>query len=264
MSYALTGRAFKVRETVNILGVKIDNITADDAVQKAVELVRSGAEGRAAMMFTPNPEIIMAAREDNEFRDVINCADLCTADGIGVIYGAKILKTPLPERVTGFDTVCAVFDKLKDTDMSVFLFGSKPGVAEAAAEELKSRYAGLKIAGTHNGYFSEEETPAIVDEINASGARLLLVCLGMKKQENWIFDNRNRLNVGLCMGLGGVLDVFAGNVKRAPDFFVKHNLEWFYRLVKQPSRFVRCLALPKFLITVIRHKRTEPHTPYDG
>lgn len=241
-----------MRNTVDILGVKIDKITAPEAVDRAVGFVK---EGNAAMMFTPNPEIIMAARGDDEFQSVLNSADLCTADGIGVIYGAKIMKTPLPERVTGFDTVCAVFERLKDTDCGVFLFGAKPGVAEKAAEEIKSRYAGIKIAGTHNGYFKEEETPAIVDEINASGARLVLVCLGMKKQELWIYNNRERLNVGLCMGLGGVLDVFAGDVKRAPDFFVRHNLEWFYRIAKQPSRIIRCLALPKFLVTVLTAKK---------
>ncbi len=243
-----------MRKTVNILGVEIDNITAEEAAERAFGFVQDGADGGAAMMFTPNPEIIMAARDDAEFRGVLNSADLCTADGIGVIYGAKILKTPLPERVTGFDTVCALFERIMSTDFGVFLFGAKPGVAEAAARELEQRYDGIKIAGTHNGYFKEEETPSIVEEINASGARLVLVCLGMKKQELWIYNNRGRLNAGLCMGLGGVLDVFAGDVKRAPDFFVKHNLEWFYRLVKQPSRVVRCLALPKILVTVLKNK----------
>lgn len=246
-----------MRETVNILGVKIDNITAEAAVERAVGFVQNKADGRTAMMFTPNPEIIMAARDDHSFCEILNSADLCTADGIGVIYGAKILKNPLPERVTGFDTVCAVFDKLKDTDCGVFLFGAKPGVAERAAAEIERRYPGIKISGTHNGYFKDEETPEIVDEINKSGAKLVLVCLGMKKQESWIFENREKLNSGLCMGLGGVLDVFAGDVKRAPDFFVKHNLEWFYRLAKQPSRLVRCLALPKFLVTVLKNKNEQ-------
>lgn len=238
-------------EKVNILGVNIDKITAADALKKASMLADS--EG-TSVICTPNPEIIMAAYEDSEFKELLNSADMCVPDGIGVVYGAKILGTPIPERVAGFDLCCGLFGELAKAGGSVFLFGAKPGVAELAGEKLTQRYPGLKIAGTRDGYFKEEDEPGIMDSINASGANLLLVCLGAPKQEKWIFKYRDRLNVNLCVGAGGSLDVIAGTVKRAPKIFIKLNLEWFYRLCKQPSRIGRFMMLPKFIITVMKNK----------
>ncbi len=241
-----------MRETVNILGVNIDKITAADALDRAEELVKSPG---VSAIYTPNPEIVMAAYEDKEFLNILNQADMCTPDGIGVVYGSRIIGDPVPERVAGFDLACGLLDRIRKTGESVFLFGSKPGVAEIAAESLKEKYPGLLIAGTHDGYFKEEDVPEIVEQINNSGASLLFVCLGAPKQEKWIAANRGKLKVNLCMGIGGALDVFAGTVKRAPDIFIKLNLEWFYRMCKQPSRFIRCLALPKFILTVKKESR---------
>lgn len=241
------------RKTIEILGVKIDNITADTALDKAYELVTDNSD-RTAMIFTPNPEIVMAAYNDESFKEILNSADMCTADGIGVVYASKILKNPFPERVAGFDLTCGLLEKISHSGEGVFLFGSKPGVAETAAENLKAKYKGLKISGTHHGYFKEEDEEEIIEKINNSGAKLLLVCLGAPKQEKWIYANRDKLNVKLCMGVGGAVDVFAGNVKRAPDMFIKMNLEWFYRLMKQPSRIGRFAALPKFMFTVMKNK----------
>ncbi len=236
-----------MRETVKILGVEIDKITAADALEKAKGFLETPG---VSVIYTPNPEIVMAAYEDPEFCDVLNAADLCTPDGIGVVYGAKILKTPVPERVAGFDLACGVLAHMGKCGDGVFLFGAKPGVAEDAGNKLKEKYPGLVIAGTQDGYFQEEDEPAIVEKINQSGAKLLLVCLGAPKQEKWIAKHKENLAVNLCMGAGGSLDVFAGNVKRAPKIFIKCNLEWFYRLLKQPSRIGRFMALPKFIWTV--------------
>ncbi len=236
-----------MRNTVEILGVKIDKITAADALKKAEELVRT--EGVSAI-FTPNPEIVMAGYEDPAFCEILNSADICTPDGIGVVYASRMLKDPVPERVAGYDLTCALLDSISKTGEGVFLFGAKPGVAETAKENLQKKYTGLVVSGTHDGYFKEEESDGIVEEINNSGAKLLLVCLGAPKQEKWIAANRDKLKVNLCMGVGGAIDVFAGNVKRAPDIFIKLNLEWLYRFCKQPSRFKRFGALPKFMIIV--------------
>lgn len=242
-----------MRETVEILGVNIDKVTEDEALCRAIEFLKGDF---AAKIYTPNPEIIMSAQEDEEFKRILNEADLLTADGIGVVYGAKILKNPLPARVAGFDLTCSLLEYLKDKEDGVFLFGAKPGVAEIAAENLKKKYEGLKICGTNDGYFTEEDVPAIIEKINASGARLLLVCLGAKKQEKWISQNAAKLtSVRLCMGVGGTVDVFAGNVKRAPEFFIKLNLEWLYRLLKQPSRIGRYAAIPKFIVAVLRSRK---------
>lgn len=241
------------RKTIEILGVKIDNITADKALDKAYEIL-TDSKRETAMIFTPNPEIVMAAYEDESFMEILNSADMCTPDGIGIVYASKILKTPFPERVAGFDLTCGLLEKISHSGESVFLLGSKPGVADIAAKNLKEQYRGLNVAGTHHGYFSEEENEKIIQNINSSGAKLLLVCLGAPKQEKWIYSNRGKLNVRLCMGVGGAVDVFAGNVKRAPELFIKMNLEWFYRLVKQPSRIGRFAALPKFMITVMKNR----------
>lgn len=240
-----------MRNTVNILGVNIDNITAAAALDKAEKLVKSDG---VSVIYTPNPEIVMAAYEDVEFCKVLNDADMCVPDGIGVVYGSRIIKEPLPERVAGFDLSMGLIGRMAKFGGSVFLFGSKPGVAEKAAEKLKQNNPGIKIAGTRNGYFSDNDESEIVNEINASGADLLMVCLGAPKQEKWISKYRDKLNVKLCIGAGGSLDVLAGTVKRAPKIFIKLNLEWFYRFCKQPSRIGRFAALPKFIITVMREK----------
>lgn len=240
-----------MRNTVNVLGVNVDKVTFDEALNIAENLAKT--QGVSAI-FTPNPEIIMCAKEDREMREILNSADLCTADGIGVVYGAKILGDPVPQRVAGFDLTCALIERLSATGDGIFLFGAKPGVAEEAQKRLKEKYPGIVVSGTHNGYFKEEDEREIVEEINKSGAKVLLVCLGAPKQEKWIAKHRENLKVNLCMGVGGTLDVLAGTAKRAPEIFIKLNLEWLYRLLKNPSRIGRFAALPKFVIEVVKNK----------
>ncbi len=240
-----------MRKTVNVLGVNVDKVTFAEALDIAENLVK--AEGTSAI-FTPNPEIIMAAREDAELCRILNSAELCTADGIGVVYGAKALGEPVPERVAGFDLTCALLERLAKTGDGVFLFGAKPNVAERAKANLEEKYPGIVISGTRNGYFSPEDEDGIVEEINQSGARVLLVCLGAPKQEKWIAKHQEALTVSLCLGVGGTLDVLAGETKRAPEIFIKLNLEWAYRILKNPSRIGRFAALPKFVMEVLRNK----------
>lgn len=236
-----------MRDTVTILGVQIDKITAEYALKKAERFVRT--EG-VSVIYTPNPEIVMAAYEDPSFCKILNDADLCTPDGIGVVYASRMLHNPVPERVPGFDLTCGLLESIAKTGEGVFLFGAKPGVAETAKKNLEQKYPGLQVCGTHDGYFKPEDEDGIIDAINQSGAKLLLVCLGAPKQEKWIAAHKDALCVNLCMGVGGALDVFAGTVKRAPELFIKCNLEWLYRFFKQPSRLNRFAALPKFMLTV--------------
>ncbi len=240
-----------MRKTVNILGVNVDKLTFDETLEKATGLLKS--EGVSAI-FTPNPEIVMVAKEDAEMRDILNSADICTADGIGVVYGSKILGDAVPQRVPGFDLACALLERISKTGEGVFLFGAKPGVAEIAKQNIEEKYPGIVVSGTHDGYFKPEDEDGIVEEINASGAKLLLVCLGAPKQEKWIAKYKNRLEVALCMGVGGTLDVLAGTAKRAPEIFIKLNLEWAYRILKNPSRIGRFAALPKFALEVLKEK----------
>jgi N-acetylglucosaminyldiphosphoundecaprenol N-acetyl-beta-D-mannosaminyltransferase len=198
----------------------------------------------------------MVAYRDEKFRDVLNEADMLLADGIGVVYASKIVKNPISQRAAGYDTACEALRKLAPYGASVYLFGAAEGVAEKAGEEICRRYPGIKIAGVSNGYFDAEREKQIIADINDKKPDVLFVCLGAPKQEKWIYENRENLNVNFAAGLGGTLDVFAGTVKRAPSFFIKANLEWFYRLLCMPSRIGRMMKLPKFLFgTMIKKNK---------
>ncbi len=233
-------------ETVNILGVHVNKYTMEEAIDKASSLMETE---ELSMIFTPNSEIILYASNNPEFTGVLNSADMIIPDGIGVVYGSKILKNPIKERVAGYDLVCNLLPIMAKKGQSVYLLGAKPGVAEKAAETLIEKHPGLVVAGTHDGYFKDDEE--VIADINKCAPDFLMACLGFPKQENWIYNNREKLNVKLAIGAGGCLDVFAGTVQRAPEFYCKHGIEWLYRLVKQPSRFVRMLALPKFGLKVL-------------
>lgn len=236
-------------DRINILGINVDMVTISEAVDKIISFLKGDG---IRTVYTPNSEIIMEAHRNPDFAKVLNEADLMTADGIGVVYASKYLKKPLKERAAGYDIARLLLQKLNYTNHKLFLFGGKPGVAELAKENMKKDYPELNIVGTRNGYFSEEENDDIIARINASGADLLFVCLGAPRQEKWIYENKDKLNVKVAMGIGGSIDVFAGTVQRAPDFFCKTGLEWFYRLMKEPWRAKRMMDLPKFAITVIK------------
>lgn len=231
---------------VNILGVRVNKYTMQEAVRKASSLMET--EG-LSMIFTPNSEIILYASNNLEFAEVLNKGDMVIPDGIGVVYGAKILKNPIKERVAGYDLVCNLLPIMAEKGQSVYLLGAKPGVAKKAAETLLAKHPGLVIAGTHDGYFKDDEE--VIADINKCAPDFLMVCLGFPKQENWIYNNREKLSAKLAIGAGGCLDVFAGTVQRAPEFYCNHGIEWLYRLVKQPTRFVRMLSLPKFGLKVL-------------
>lgn len=235
-------------DKVNILGVNVDMVTISEAADIIMGFFN---EDKLHSVFTPNSEIIMRAYRDSEFCDLLNNASLLTADGIGVVYASKILKKPISERAAGYDIACRVLEKMNYTDHKLFLFGGKPGVADKAKENLLKKYPSLNIVGTRNGYFKEEEESEIVEQINQSGADIVFVCLGAPKQEQWIDRHKDELKVKIAMGIGGSLDVFAGVVERAPEFFCKTGLEWFYRLCKEPWRIGRMMDLPKFAATVV-------------
>ena len=226
-----------------ILGVRFDNLTQQEAAQRGRQLLK---EDKFHYVVTPNPEFLLAAEKDPEFRRVLNAADLVLPDGIGVVYSAKILGTPLKERVPGIEFAEAMLSALNDMGGRLYLLGAKPGVAEEAGRRICARYPALVLCGTHDGYFKDEQ--AILPEIAAAKPDLLFVCLGAPKQEKWMARWGQHTGAKLAIGLGGCLDVFAGNVQRAPERWQKLGLEWAYRLKKEPKRIGRMAKLPLVLV----------------
>ena len=227
----------------DVLGVLFDDLTMDEALDRAEELMSAGV---GHYVVTPNPEFIQTAKKDEDFCRLLNEADLSVADGIGVIYAARILGCPLKEKVTGIGLASGLCERMAAKGQKLFLLGAKPGVAEEAGERLRARYPGLTICGVHDGYF-QDDTP-VVEQIKRSEADVVFVCLGAPKQEKWMARNGEACGAKLLLGLGGSLDVFAGQVKRAPEGWQKMGLEWLYRLIKQPSRFGRMARLPLVLV----------------
>ncbi len=234
---------------IDILGVPVDMVNRDEAFEIFEEKF---AKPGVTMIVTPNSEIVQNASKDEELKQLIGEADLIIPDGIGLVYASRILGCPLKERVTGIDFLESIIEKLAKSGESIYFLGSKPGVADAAAQKMKEKYPGLVVAGTHHGYFGAEDEADIVSEINKSEADFLCVALGAPKQERFIAQHRDELQmVRGAIGVGGSLDVWAGTLKRAPEFYRKHGLEWLYRFIQQPTRFKRMLALPVFILRVI-------------
>lgn len=238
-----------MNKKLNILGVGVNTYNMASACDFLVKALDSDSMTK---VYTPNSEILLHAYKNPNYAEVLNRGELICADGIGVVYASKILGYPLPERVSGFDLANELLGACAPMGKTLYLFGGKPGVAQKASEKIVSLYPGIKIVGISDGYFDAEKEKAIINDINEKKPDILFVCLGFPKQEIWI-DANSDLNAKIAMGIGGSLDVFAGEVKRAPKIYQRLGLEWFYRLIKQPSRFIRMLALPKFGFTVILH-----------
>lgn len=230
----------------DVLGVNVDNVTLAEAIDAGAALLQ---EEGFHYMVTPNPEFILSARKNEAFRTVLNGADLSLPDGIGVVYAARILGRPLKGRAPGVDFAQGLMERMAKTGDKLFLLGAKPGVAEQAAENLRRAHPGLNICGCHDGYF-KEDLP-VIEAIRAAGADVVFVCLGAPKQELWMASNGPKTGARLAVGLGGCLDVFAGNVQRAPEAWQKAGLEWLYRLIKEPSRIGRMAKLPLILVDAL-------------
>lgn len=234
-----------------ILGVPFVNISPSEAVDRVVSYLNGNGK---SMIFTPNPEMVMEARKNKEFMEILNSSTMNVPDGIGIIYGSKFTQNPIKERVAGYDLMLGVFDKMKDMGKTAYFFGGAPGIADRAKAVIEERFPGLKIVGTANGYFDKEREREIIAEINMLKPDLLLVGIGFPKQEKWIYEHIKGLNIKAAAGVGGSFDGWCGNVPRAPKFFIDNNIEWFYRLIKQPSRIGRMMQLPLFMLVVIRNK----------
>ncbi|MFH0490882.1 WecB/TagA/CpsF family glycosyltransferase [Lactiplantibacillus plantarum] len=240
-------------DTVNILNVPFIKTTNAGFVQ---QLQTDILAHRNRFVVTANPEILMYAREHPDYQQVLTQADYITPDGIGVIQGAQILGTPLPERITGYDTLLTLLEWGSQQHQRIFLLGAKPAVLKQVTTIVQRDYPGIVVAGARDGYYDDEQT--VVDQIVAAQPDMVFVATGFPKQEFFIAEHRQRLDA-LWMGVGGSFDVIAGAVKRAPLFWQKHHVEWLYRLIQEPSRFKRILVLPRYLRLVKKIARQQAH-----
>jgi N-acetylglucosaminyldiphosphoundecaprenol N-acetyl-beta-D-mannosaminyltransferase len=228
---------------IDVLGVGIDNLTPEEAIERGAGLA---AGEKFAYAVTPNPEFLLMAKKNEKFRAVLNGADLVLADGIGVVKAAAILGRPLKGRVPGIDFAAGLLGRMAQSGERLFLLGAKPGIAETAAANLQKQYPGLMVCGTHDGYFQDPRP--VIRAIQESHADVVFVCLGAPKQELWMAEYGPSTGARLMVGLGGSLDVFAGAVERAPEKWQKMGMEWLYRLLKEPKRIGRMAKLPLVLV----------------
>ena len=235
-------------ESIAILGVRVSNVDVPQSLAIIEGLIESGASHQ---MVTVNTEFVMAAQKDAEFKAIINAAALALPDGVGILWAARFLGHPLKARVTGVDTVQRMAELAARKGYRLFLLGAAEGVADLCAQRLSDKYPSLQIAGTYSGSPAVEEEDEIVALVKQAKPDVLFVAYGAPQQDKWIARNLARLEVPLAMGVGGALDFIAGVAVRAPRWMQKLGLEWLHRLYREPWRWRRMLALPRFVGLVI-------------
>lgn len=241
-----------VKSSHEVLDVEIAAVTMEEAVALCASMAESG---RPHFIATANAEMLMMAKRDAGLKRILRECDLVLPDGAGILWAGEQLGTPFPERVTGADLSDRLLCLAREKEWPVYFLGGAPGVAREAADRYMEKHGKFLLAGVHDGYFDEEEEKKIIREIRDNGTRLLLVGMGVPKQENWLCRHRDELGPVLGMGIGGVFDIMAGRLTRAPLWMQRHRLEWAYRLFLQPSRIGRMTALPKYMLAVKRWKK---------
>ena len=244
-------------KTVSILGIPVNLLSRRQVVALASAWMQDSGGGVCRRIVTLNAEIAQMAVESEELADSIRQADLIVTDGIGVQLASKIVGQPVPERVPGVELVEMLAREAAAMGKGIYLLGAAPGVAEKAAEVLKSRIPALIILGTRDGYFKAHEEEELLADINRTRPALLLVAMGAPKQELWLSANRMRLQVSVALGVGGSFDVISGNKPRAPRLLQTIGLEWAFRMAIEPRRLKRIIFLPKFIISVFLQRKVK-------
>lgn len=240
----------------DILGVPIDNLSMEEAVSWIdchLQEFRQGSK-EPAVIITPNPEMVVFARESGEFAALLLQADLLVPDGIGLLLAGRLLGKPLQERVSGIDLFHRMLLLAVEKGYGVYLLGAAPEVIEGAVNALQETYEGLQLTGYHHGYLDREAELAVLADIKQSRPDLLFVGMGFPRQEKFMIKYREELDVPVSIGIGGSFDVISGQKKRAPRWVQSIYLEWLYRLFQEPRRFFRMLAIPRFLWLILRDK----------
>ena len=248
-------KASSCPDFVPLLGVSLPRLTVKDAQKQLCEYLQ--CEGRAAKVYTPNPQIVLGAHDSPDHASLLARADLLLPDGTGLLLASHLLRTPLPARIAGIDAATYVLSVAETKGLSVALLGARHGVAARAAARLRRRFPHLRICYTHHGYFdrSGKENEAVLASLRVAKPDILFVCFGFPAQEAWIDRHAAEIpSLRLCMGLGGSLDVWAGNVRRAPKFIRICGLEWLWRTAREPRRARIFLDIPRFLALILRQK----------
>lgn len=233
----------------NYLGVDVCSYNYDELADL---LMKDIEKKKKSFIVAINPEKIMKAQNDPALLELLNKAEYQIPDGVGVLLASKLKGGSIRSRVTGIDMMLKLCETAVQNDKKIFMYGGKPGVAEAAKKELEKMFPGIKIVGTLDGY--EKDQDVVRSKINEHQPEILFVALGSPAQEHWIVANREKISPFVYQGVGGSFDVISGNLKRAPLAFQKVGMEWLYRLIKEPWRWKRQVILPQFLIKAIKNK----------
>ena len=239
-------------DKVKILDIIIDKVDMKSAVKKVEEMLQ--VTSNPHLIATPNSEVVVMAQDDSDLRVILNQADLVVPDGAGLVLASKLIRNPLPERVTGIDLMVNLLEVASNKGYKVYFLGAEPGRTTEVKKRILLEYPELKIIGDHHGYLDEKTETEVIKEINQLRPDLLFVGMGVPLQEKWLANNLTRLQVPVSIGVGGSFDVLAGTKKRAPTWMQRINLEWLYRLLQEPGRIFRMLALPKFVYLVIKQE----------
>ena len=236
---------------VTILGLRVDCLSPNEALETIDGYVR---ERTPRQVVTADSSMVVLARHDPELRRIVEGADLVTPDGWGILWASRMFRTPIPYKVSGVDLAERLCARSPLKGYRIFFLGAGPNVAQEAAEKMRQRYPGTSIVGVRDGFFTAAQEPEIAAEIRAAAPDVVLVALGIPKQEKWIDRHKNTLDVPVLIGVGGTFDVFSGRVKRAPLWMQNSGLEWLYRLSKNPRKFGKVMTLPQFALLALRQR----------
>lgn len=236
--------------TVKILGIDIDNINIEEAGEITKQLVETSNKS-CKVIVAPNTEFIMMAQKDEEFYNILKEADLATPDSVGVMIGGKLQKKPFKQRIPGQMYFRKILEIGEKEGWTFYLLGGKGDVPALATENIKKIYQNIKIVGYHEGFFEKDSEEKVIEEINTLKPNVLFVAMGAPIQEKWIAKHKQELKVDVAAGQGGTFDYEAGRIKRAPVIFQKLGIEWFWRLMLQPSRIFRMIVLPIYLMKIV-------------
>ena len=237
--------------SVTILGIRVDCVSPSETLTEIDHFVASRTPHH---IVTADASMVVTARHDPALRAIIEAADLVTPDGFGILWASRQMRTPVPHKVSGVDLVGELCRLSPAKGYRIFFFGAGPGVAEEAAVKMRVLYPGTQIVGTRDGFFTPAQEPEVVAQIQATRPDIVLVALGIPKQEKWIARYKDILGAAVLVGVGGSFDVFSGRVRRAPPFMQQHGFEWLYRLYKNPRKFSKVMTLPEFAWLTLRQR----------